>query len=723
MKKIFYYILPLLSAFAFVGCSEQDDLFSGEGNVNLNVNIKNSVTVENTRAELTDEEQNYLKSICRVRLYNGDGVLIRRYEDFNTVPNLLKLNTGSYSVRVTAGDSVAASRTQKFYEGIETFNITRGVTTPVNVNCNILNTLVSITFDESLYDMFNDIEVKVSTSTGELVFTPENADSIGYYMIPEDAEITCLFDGKTLTNTSYTKEDKILEAKKATHYKLTYKYSSSSSSNTGGGALDLDVIEEPIVTNEENIVIYQRPQINAYDAENQEIDMDAPYSIQFNTTTSLSMWASTSCSITEMTLSSDEFAALGITSPIYSLMSEESITYLAEQGIVVTKRNNIDNSVWGVRFSQAFISKVSENEGNYTFKVSITDSKDQTTERGLTIKVTGTGIATVDLDEASVWTNRATLLATVNGNPSSEVSFRYRIAGSSDEWQTVAATANGSNISAEVTGLEANTSYEYQAVDGDDISVIVCTFTTEAKSQPENAGFEGWHKPNKAWLLYAEGDNMWWDSGNHGSSTMNKNVTEPGTDYLHSGTSSAKLSSQFVGISIIGKFAAGNAFVGQYLKTDGTDGILGWGRPFASRPTKLRGYIKYIPGEVKYSKVPDNIDFPIGSTDIGSVFLAVGDWAGEVYDGVTWPVIIKTKTSERQLFDPEGEGVIAFGRQDFTTSTPGEGLVEFEIPLDYYSLDRKPTAIIIVASASKYGDYFSGGNSTMWLDDLELIYE
>ena len=114
MKKIFYYRLPVWSAFAFVGCSEQDDLFSGEENVNLNVNIKNSVTVENTRAELTDEEQNYLKSICRLRLYNGDGVLIRRYEDFNTVPNLLILNTVFYLVSVPSVVSVAASSSQEF---------------------------------------------------------------------------------------------------------------------------------------------------------------------------------------------------------------------------------------------------------------------------------------------------------------------------------------------------------------------------------------------------------------------------------------------------------------------------------------------------------------------------------------------------------------------------------------------------------------------------------
>ena len=224
--------------------------------------------------------------------------------------------------------------------------------------------------------------------------------------------------------------------------------------------------------------------------------------------------------------------------------------------------------------------------------------------------------------------------------------------------------------------------------------------------------------------MYGDGQNIWWDTGNHGSSTMNKNVTNPATDYVHSGTYSAKLSSQFVGIGIIGKFAAGNAFVGQYLKTDGTDGILGWGRPFSSRPKALKGYIKYNPAVVKYADVPSGVaDFPEGSTDIGTIFIAIGDWAGEEYDGTTWPLIIKTKKSSRQLFDPNGAGVIAYGAEEWTAATTGEGLIEFEIPLNYNSLERKPTAIVIVASASKYGDYFSGGDSTMWIDDFELIYE
>ena len=60
----------------------------------------------------------------------------------------------------------------------------------------------------------------------------------------------------------------------------------------------------------------------------------------------------------------------------------------------------------------------------------------------------------------------------------------------------------------------------------------------------------------------------------------------------------------------------------------------------------------------------------------------------------------------------------------FAEATPGNDLMEFTIPLDYKDKAKIPSNIILVASASRYGDYFTGGaGSTMWVDDIELIYE
>ena len=44
--------------------------------------------------------------------------------------------------------------------------------------------------------------------------------------------------------------------------------------------------------------------------------------------------------------------------------------------------------------------------------------------------------------------------------------------------------------------------------------------------------------------------------------------------------------------------------------------------------------------------------------------------------------------------------------------------------MEYRAPNRPPKYIVIVAAASKYGDYFIGGEgSTLWIDEMELVYE
>jgi hypothetical protein len=249
-------------------------------------------------------------------------------------------------------------------------------------------------------------------------------------------------------------------------------------------------------------------------------------------------------------------------------------------------------------------------------------------------------------------------------------------------------------------------------VSGDVPSAVVKTFTTESEFAIPNAGFEDWHQSGKVWLIYGSGESMWWDSGNHGSVTLNINITTQDTGMKHSGNSSIKMQSQFVSLLGIGKFAAGNVFSGVYSGTDGTDGILDFGRPMNTRPSKLTGYYRYETGEVDYS----NTDaLPKGSpNDIGNIYIAVGDWDKQVH----------ITTKDKNVFDRNDPNIIGFGEIVQTAPTQGDGLIPFTIDIEYRSLERIPTYIIIVGSASYYGDYFTGSSkSTLWLDDLELVYE
>lgn len=79
----------------------------------------------------------------------------------------------------------------------------------------------------------------------------------------------------------------------------------------------------------------------------------------------------------------------------------------------------------------------------------------------------------------------------------------------------------------------------------------------------------------------------------------------------------------------------------------------------------------------------------------------------------------KDKTT---LFSKDDSKIIAYGELIIDGNV--NAWTEHKIKLEYRRKDVKPKYILVVASASKYGDYYTGSTgSTMWLDDLELIYE
>ena len=154
------------------------------------------------------------------------------------------------------------------------------------------------------------------------------------------------------------------------------------------------------------------------------------------------------------------------------------------------------------------------------------------------------------------------------------------------------------------------------------------------------------------------------------------------------------------------------------------DGVLGWGRPFNCpiRPKALKVWARYEPVNITHDNTSALPSVSEGDPDNGIVYIALVTDQTMRYDE-TWPQVVKTKSSERQLFDPSGSNVVAYGEHVFTSATTEPGLVEITIPLNDVNPSLTVSNIIIVASASRYGDYFVGGNgSLLYLDDFELVY-
>lgn len=291
--------------------------------------------------------------------------------------------------------------------------------------------------------------------------------------------------------------------------------------------------------------------------------------------------------------------------------------------------------------------------------------------------------------------------------------FEYRKVGD-EEWTKVPEdwlTIDGGSFSARIVHLTPETQYETRAYSDSDYGETL-TFTTGSIVQIPNSSFDDWWLNGKIWTPCAEGDTQYWDTGNKGATTLGNSNSVP-TDDTYSGKGqAAMLETKFIGLGSIGKLAAGNVFLGQYVRTDGTNGILAFGREFTQRPTKLKGYLKYTTAPINY--VASNFEYMRGQPDTCTVWMALID-TNSTFE-------IRTNPNNRQLFDPNGDYVVAYGITQFGRDVPE--YIQFETVFDYKSTSRVPTHLIIAASASKYGDYFTGGaGAVLYVDDFELEYD
>lgn len=381
----------------------------------------------------------------------------------------------------------------------------------------------------------------------------------------------------------------------------------------------------------------------------------------------------------------------------------------------------------GDRFSQS--GEVSDVEPRDHYKFSFDVEGGTSTSGGLALKVTVDGalndkehiIDIIDLPVQSVEVttgsvNPWAMFAYVNGEYTTEsapegLGFQYRKA-SETEWTDFAGEISyeGKTFSARITGLEPETLYEFRAVsaqDRRDDSAV--QFTTEAADQLPNFNFDSWYKDGKNWYANADmGDNYFWDSGNKGANTLSEvNPTSPEETFVVSGKA-VRMESKYVILA----FAGGNIYSGSFGSVSGLGASINFGRPYTCRPTALHGWYSYAPKAIDKVKAP--YEDLKGTMDVGKIYVALTDWSS--------PFNVNTNTGTFFVPD-EDPAVIAYGELEIPENSNGE-YKEFTIDLEYRDLERIPTHVLVVATASKYADYFTGGvGSTMYIDEFEFLFE
>ena len=329
---------------------------------------------------------------------------------------------------------------------------------------------------------------------------------------------------------------------------------------------------------------------------------------------------------------------------------------------------------------------------------------------------------------ADIWSRFTTIKAEITSktaefdanNGSSKIVLQYK-EKTSELWNTVensALTFDGEDTyTYKLTGLTPSTTYQCKVsypVD-DSIESDITEFTTAGETAIYNGGFENWYTNGKIQYPNAEGTS-YWDTSNPGSANYIGSVTTQEKSFVHSGSSSVKLATQYAVI----KLAAGSIYTGGYKSLISTSGAkLDWGVPFTSRPQSLKGYWSYTPGSINRGTQPSGAGAPAkNANDACQIFCVL--LTEQLHVGGNAE---KDEYEKSTTLDWENDSrIIAYGELSKNTSSNG-AWEEFNIPLKYHRLNEVPKYMAIVCSSSKWGDYFYGSDSSvLYLDDIEFIY-
>ena len=678
MNRIYCFICA--AALLLTACTApKQELVGGENEGVLCLNIE----LLGTRAELDPTKAFELK-IYRYAAENSKE-LIRKYTSLSDIPQYIWLINDNYCATVKVGDKQLASFEEQYYTGSADFTITAGQTTSVEVDCQMVNIPVAVNFDAtvaahftksfysyvSIADSF-DLEAAENGKVPTLKYTDT---ATGYFILPEGSKnLSWYFYGNDGEQT-ITQQGVIENVEPQKLYSLKFKYSKDA---PGYITIEATIDTTPDYR-EDKIPFSPDPTVKG-------IGFDASATHNY-TGDSYSYTVSALDNITHMVVSYGENK--------YNLLNS---TY---EEFTVTK---ISAKEYTVVITPAMFATMYGGVQTITFNIEDASGGKGTQKCNFNIK----GIISLE-ENYDLWYNTADFSAL---SFSSNATVGYRAEG--QEWKHINITASGvSNIyNATATDFSAGKRYEY-ALFEDGVQVGKSLFVnTPAGAQIPEAGFEVWSTASdEAMCPAADPNNLFWDTGNHATAGLvGEQLTVSSTDVRagSNSTHSAYMHSIKAAVAGIGKFAAGNLFVGRFVTVAGMGGVVEFGRAFefTARPKAIRFWIKNNQGTINEGSYTTG-------TDMLKIFCCLA----------TRKYTVNTNY-ESSFFNPsfETEGIIAYAYWDSKESR--SEWTQIELPIDYKPGETtKPTTLVLTFTCSGYGDYFTGStNSYMYVDDVEFVY-
>ena len=679
MKKILNIFICTAFVLLAAACHKTDepilDMAADEGVLSLSISSRTN----------SDELPFELKIYRYANEEKSEKELVRKYTS-SDIPQNVWLIEDNYMVQVKTGNRELATFTEKYYVGTSDFTIVPGEIANVTVTGNMVNIPVEVAYDATVDNYFDEFYTYVCAADSFVLEDAQN-DEVptlkyvdnrrGYFILPDNVSNICWYFYGKAGEKVITKSGVIENAESLKLYTLQFKYSPDAP----GSIFFTATVDKNPEYKHDRVPFSPDPTVKGVG-----FSADVPYNYD-GVTRSYTVKALDRISVMNI--------AYGATT--YDLL-DTSATYT---GIAVTKVNDKE---YTVAISAPFFKSFSG--GVHTVAFNVKDASGGIGYQECVYNIEGI----MPVRSYDLWWLTADFAAI--SFSSENLTVGYRVSGGEWTYLPVSTTSDNITYTATANDFRAEKNYEYALfANGTQVGKSL-TVTTAAGPQIPEAGFESWSTASdKARCPAANPNAPFWDTGNHATAGLvGKQLTTESTDVRSGATGvySAYMKSIKAAVMGIGKFAAGNLFVGRFVDIDGMGGIVEFGREFnfSARPKKLRFWMKNNEGTI-------NEGSHTTGTDIAKIYCCFTDRKYTV-----------NTNKEETLFNPAltTEGVLATATWQSSESHAEWTMMELDIEYKE-GMTTKPTQLVMTFTCSGYGDYFTGStNSWMMVDDVEFVY-
>ena len=699
--KIKYCLIALV---ALAACTREMDRSQGKGFLSVRLGTDLSVTPV-VKAEAGEPDPAFSLEIIPVK--GGETIQVADYRTLADAP--MTLPVGDYTVKAVSGPDTRLSWEEPRYEGQTQVTIRPDRLSEAAVTAMLARTMVTVEFDPETATYFSDYRVSIANENGDaLVFSRANGNLPKTGYLSASSLEWDLYMVNTQGTPYRVGPVTIENVERRQHYHLRFSFDRTRA--LSGSSL-LRVLVDDSVNEKEYQLNLDFTGEGLPSISGQDFDLADGIAVKKGDNSSHNVvHFSAPRGVKSLTLSHDDTRLLDAGLPQYvqlvdaAAATAQSLTALG-LGVSAVSYGATEATLDLGPFLAALPM------GDYYLSLDLIDVRNRYSAATVVLSVT----SPVEAEATTVkpWAGFAILGGRwfTEERPAG-LRFQWKKATDS-EWTDYTGSVSyndaAATFSAELYGLQGATAYLFRVKTDKDEETREVAFTTATAGTIPNLNMDDWYKDGSAWYPGASSSSRVWDSANGGTASFGTVPTTPEeSDVVHG--KAARMESTSVTVVVITKFAAGNIYIGDFVKVSGVGAELDWGIPFSSRPVALHGYYKYSPRPIDFAETnPYNVSK--GDMDACSIKMYLCDWSA--------PFRVNTSTST--FLQDDDPSIIAMC--DFTSNVATDGYVEFTFPLQYRDA-RTPKYVVIVGAASRLGDYFTGGKgSTLWLDELSLVYD